>query len=1212
MHISGSGRNVSAGLKDRMAAFTMQIPSSKRYQSKNGLPWKGPLGICILLSVSVNLLSLTLNKFQLTMLDELQGRRLSATSWDGRLEESFVPSVELDASLPGDVSEAFDFTDESRHLSSSSSSSSASVTGSSGSAAGSAHGGHHGPHPHDALLYLFNALCIGAGVMQLSAKYPILQQTIVLFVIGFIGSLILKNKYGGDEEFYNKLGVWGDSYKMWMGIDPHLLLFTLLPALLAGDAMTIDTSVAKRVGLQCLYLAGPGVLIGGFSTALFLFGYIQWESADDKKFLLSLCAGSILCATDPVVVVALLKELGASPMLTVQIQGESLLNDGTAIVLYLISYNMLTGKDYDWLDITAFLMEKAVMAFALGLFIGYFFFGWIRAVANKLDHSAGMIQITLTICCAYWAFIFVEGVLHLSGVLATVASSLVLAHHMWPYICSEESMHHVWHTIESLGNIIVFFLAGSITGWIVVDIEFADYLHLIVIYIVLLTIRSTLFFTSRPILQFLHADKLPVSWQDATLMTWGGLRGAVGLALAIQVNNDRAPDCSGSETANIHPKDAQRLLFFVSGVAFLTTLVNATTAPTLVHKLGITALPAARKTLLGMFHQQLVNWSEETDNPPEVTEELKHMLHHAAEELDHTQVSSDGPKSTRNIGGGHGHGHGHKKEEKQQFKGAFEQEAKFENNEDIVNRLTGLEEKYKKIMKSGPEEMQLLGGELPTNLLCRSFAEADLPEYLAASGSDRSKFAEEAQRTQEVNDMVTLIQNEQVDVGMAKVVNQCFLTLVYNNYWKQIEHGGLRPGSAESDVLLTSVRISLSPYRADLDDYKYVHEKMIGKEEVESDDVVGEEFGALAEDIPKDAPKDGCLPKVVNSVQFNIFIAVTILLNSIVVVVEELERPKDVTDGCGEVIKKATEDASVGWLIADGFFTAIFVVEYVLKFSWLKCSYYRDAWNRFDFALVVVGVFGLVMNIMTQGGGAELAGQTRVMRLARVLRTMRFLRVFRLFNAKLSADKFVSLELAKHMKKITTMSCFIRAHIEAQNDLVKYFGGNGKLDEVDESEIARCILQSQIVTYEAIIAAANTQKQIKPEILHELKSLFQRKTITEGLSHFVEKAHSDGAISATEAHAILHPLHHQVSACMKALNDRAEGVLDRQSSIKSEKGKHGHNKHGADEGVHPPAEVPAKEPSGGDPPQIGLASKPEAEPEAPTTEIPSTVGEKTD
>merc|ERR1719482_36423 len=278
--------------------------------------------------------------------------------------------------------------------------------------------------------------------------------------------------------------------------------------------MTIDTSIAKRVGLQCVWLAGPGVLIGGFGTAAFLKFLLGWD------FLLCLCGGAMLCATDPVAVVALLKELGASPIITVQIQGESLLNDGTAIVLYLVSYAMIKGEEYDPADIAEFLVKKAMMAWALGLFIGYFFFSWIRAASDKLDHASGMIQITLTLCCAYWSFVFVEGVLQLSGVLATVAASLVLAHHMWPYVVSHESMHLVWHTFESLGNMVVFFLAGAKTGYIFVDIESKDYFYLIVIYFFLLVLRASIIFASRPLLQVLSYDNAPVSWQDATLMTW--------------------------------------------------------------------------------------------------------------------------------------------------------------------------------------------------------------------------------------------------------------------------------------------------------------------------------------------------------------------------------------------------------------------------------------------------------------------------------------------------------------------------------------------------------------------------------------------------------------------------------------------------------------------------------------------------------------------
>merc|ERR1719456_204911 len=104
----------------------------------------------------------------------------------------------------------------------------------------------------------------------------------------------------------------------------------------------MDVSIGRRVAKQCVFLASVGVCIFGFLTAAFLYWYLPY----DWSFLLSLTTGAILCATDPVAVVDLLKELGASPTLTVLIQGESLLNDGTAIVLYTISYELTSGAEF--------------------------------------------------------------------------------------------------------------------------------------------------------------------------------------------------------------------------------------------------------------------------------------------------------------------------------------------------------------------------------------------------------------------------------------------------------------------------------------------------------------------------------------------------------------------------------------------------------------------------------------------------------------------------------------------------------------------------------------------------------------------------------------------------------------------------------------------------------------------------------------------------
>jgi len=369
------------------------------------------------------------------------------------------------------------------------------------------------------------------------------------------------------------------------------------------------------VAKQCIYLASVGVCINAAIVAFFLWWYLPYN----WSFLLSLTTGAILCATDPVAVVALLKELGASPTLTVLIQGESLLNDGTAIVLYTIPYNMLAGQNYGVSDIIIFLVKQCMCAWCLGMFIGALFLMWICAASGKLDHHNVVIQVSLTLCCAYWSFIIAEGVFHISGVLATVAAALVLAHSMWPRVVSKKSMHDFWHMLEYLGNTIIFFLAGALTGKTMAQIPWIDYCHLMVIYLVLIVVRALLLLSSRPLLRILSETKQPVSLAEVVVMTWGGLRGAVGLALAITVKKDRAG-------GGINEEDADRVMFFVGGIAALTLVVNATTSPAIVRSLGITAMPETRRKMLLMIHKRLLKVVNEKMNPSGVMKSIATML----------------------------------------------------------------------------------------------------------------------------------------------------------------------------------------------------------------------------------------------------------------------------------------------------------------------------------------------------------------------------------------------------------------------------------------------------------------------------------------------------------------------------------------------------------------------------------------------------------
>merc|ERR1719247_766536 len=132
------------------------------------------------------------------------------------------------------------------------------------------------------------------------------------------------------------------------------------------------------------------------------------------------------------------------------------------------------------------------------------------------------------------------------------------------------------------------------------EVLWMDYLHCFVIYLVITVIRGLLLFVSRPHLTQLHMDTAEVSIPDVAVMTWGGLRGAIGLALGIQVAVGRAND-------NVSQEDALRVLFYVSGVAALTLLINASTCPALVRCLGITQLPETKLKVLLTVHSQLVD-----------------------------------------------------------------------------------------------------------------------------------------------------------------------------------------------------------------------------------------------------------------------------------------------------------------------------------------------------------------------------------------------------------------------------------------------------------------------------------------------------------------------------------------------------------------------------------------------------------------------------
>jgi len=423
--------------------------------------------------------------------------------------------------------------------------------------------------------YLLFMLLIGILLAQVVATWvPFVPYSVVLLLFSMMmGAMHQKTDYA--------LGILSVSMQQWIEIPPHLVLYALLPPLLFGDSMLLKWHLVYRCFVQCFLLACPGVVFGTVMTAIVVY-YLPGWGWDWK---LSLCFGSILAATDPVAVVSVLKELGASPKLTMIVSGESLMNDGTAIVLFTLFLNMCLGTFYDFGSVTAYFFQVAVGGPGVGIAFGLAGTIFLRLIAAREDHLSQICQITLTVCLAYGSFFWGEYSAGVSGVLSCVSAAIVISALGWPYITNRKVVETVWHALDFVFNTIVFMLAGLIVGATAAgraggeSVDASDWGWIVVIYIFCQLIRAAMVFLLYPALRYFgYGMDIP----EAIVLTWGGLRGAVGLVLALIVDEEATRGKMGPGGTY-----GKNFTFLVGGVATLTLLINGTTCGILVNKLGL-------------------------------------------------------------------------------------------------------------------------------------------------------------------------------------------------------------------------------------------------------------------------------------------------------------------------------------------------------------------------------------------------------------------------------------------------------------------------------------------------------------------------------------------------------------------------------------------------------------------------------------------------
>ncbi|NLJ06072.1 MAG: cyclic nucleotide-binding domain-containing protein [Sphingobacteriales bacterium] len=422
------------------------------------------------------------------------------------------------------------------------------------------------------IFFIALSLIVGAAIRHFLQKTP-LPYTVLLLIFGIILGLI--DRLGWLENMHSLANA-----VKWAGnIDPHVILFVFLPTLIFEAAFAMDLHIFRKISANAIILAVPGILVAIALTAVLAMVLKAWNVGFGTwGWAVAFMFGSVVSATDPVAVVALLKELGASKKLSTLIEGESLLNDGTAIVFFMVFYTAFTGSAHGASNpaLVEFLRVSAG-GVAIGLIIAAVTLIWIKKVFND-----AMIEISLVIAAAYLTFYIAEHFLHVSGVLGLVGLGLSMASAGRTRISPDVQhfLHEFWELAAFIANTLIFIIVG-----VVISERSVFHSHdLLILFILYLSIHVTRGIMILLFYPFMRRLGYGLNRNEGIILWYGGLRGAVGLALALVVAGE----------PKIPEEIRHQFLFYIAGIVTLTLLINATTVKAVVHALGMTKIPPVK------------------------------------------------------------------------------------------------------------------------------------------------------------------------------------------------------------------------------------------------------------------------------------------------------------------------------------------------------------------------------------------------------------------------------------------------------------------------------------------------------------------------------------------------------------------------------------------------------------------------------------------
>lgn len=305
-----------------------------------------------------------------------------------------------------------------------------------------------------------------------------------------------------------------------VSLSRELVYTGVLPPLIFEAAYELRWDALRRNLSLVVVLATVGVLLSALATAAVMIGLVHWPMPAAFLF------GIVMAATDPVSVLATLKEIGARGRLALLIEAESLLNDGTAAILFAIAIGFVTGDPLTYRAVAMTLWATL----GIGLLAGVLVAGIVLMIAGRTDDH--LIEVALTTVAAYGSFLLAEQ-FRGSGILATLTTGMLLGNlaPRWGFIsdAGDRAVRSTWEFITFVANSLVFLLIGLAEG----HEDFGGLWWTASAAVVAALVGRVA--AVYPVCGLFARGPNRVAAAQQLALVWGGLRGALGLALALSI-----------------------------------------------------------------------------------------------------------------------------------------------------------------------------------------------------------------------------------------------------------------------------------------------------------------------------------------------------------------------------------------------------------------------------------------------------------------------------------------------------------------------------------------------------------------------------------------------------------------------------------------------------------------------------------------------------